>query len=169
MKKTIFFTLFAVLLLSGTGCTDSDLYSSEENSPTAGIDDTELVLDGKAESGRISIRSNIWWKARLEYDGGEEWLSLSPESGFGNIEIEVATDRNKTDVFDCGGIAAYNFGRVENCVNDAPIVAMNQVGGIVAMNGGTVTGCVNNGDITANYYFGTWQQGSGAYPYPVLR
>ncbi len=68
--------------------------------------------------------------------------------------FNAAADRNKTDVFDCGGIAAYNFGRVENCVNDAPIVAMNQVGGIVAMNGGTVTGCVNNGDITANYYFG---------------
>ncbi len=94
MKKTIFFTLLAVLLLSGTGCSDSDLYSSEENSPTVGIDDTELILDGKAESGRIFIRSNIWWKARLEYDGSEAWLSLSPESGFGNIEIEVATDRN---------------------------------------------------------------------------
>ena len=94
MKKTIFFSLLALLLFAGTGCTESDLYSSEENSPTVGIDDTELILDGKAESGHISIRTNIWWKARLEYDGGEEWLSLSPESGFGNIEIEVATDRN---------------------------------------------------------------------------
>ncbi|MDE6778107.1 MAG: BACON domain-containing protein, partial [Alistipes sp.] len=68
--------------------------------------------------------------------------------------FSAASDRNKTDVFDCGGIAAYNTGLIENCVNDAPIAAMNQVGGIVGMNGGSVIGCVNNGDITANYYFG---------------
>ncbi len=94
MKRTIFLCLLAAALLSGGGCTDSDLYSGDENTPTVGIDDNSLVLDGKAESGRISIRSNFWWKARLEYDGGEEWLSMSPESGFGNIEIAVSTDRN---------------------------------------------------------------------------
>lgn len=94
MKRTIFSGLLSVLLLSAVGCTDCDIYSGDETSPAVGIDDSELVLDGKAESGRISIRSNIWWKAHVEYDGGEQWLTVTPESGFGNIEIEVATDRN---------------------------------------------------------------------------
>ncbi len=94
MKKTVFLGMLSVLLLAAVGCTDSDLYSGDENSPAVGIDDNELLLDGKAESGRISIRSNIWWKARLEYDDGEEWLTVAPESGFGNIEIAVSTDRN---------------------------------------------------------------------------
>lgn len=95
MKRTIFSGLLsAALLLSAAGCTDCDIYSGDETSPAVGIDDSELVLDGKAESGRISIRSNIWWKAHVEYDGGEQWLTVEPESGFGNIEIEVATDRN---------------------------------------------------------------------------
>lgn len=94
MKRTVFLGSLFILLLAAAGCTDCDLYSDGETSPAVGIDDNELVLDGKAESGRISMRSNIWWKAHLEYDGGEEWLTVTPESGFGNIEIAVSTDRN---------------------------------------------------------------------------
>ena len=70
--------------------------------------------------------------------------------------ISAAADRNKTDEFTCGGIAAYNYatGVVDQCVNHASITAMNQVGGVVGMNGGKVTGSGNTGAITANYYFG---------------
>ena len=94
MKKTIFSSLLAAWLFAAAGCTETDLYSNEVLSPAVGIDDTELVLDGKAESGRIFIQSNLWWKAHLEYDGAEEWLTISPDRGFGNIEIEVAAGRN---------------------------------------------------------------------------
>ncbi|MFR1289874.1 MAG: BACON domain-containing protein [Alistipes finegoldii] len=62
--------------------------------PAVGIDDESLTLDGKTESARISIASNIWWKAHVEYDGGGEWLAISPAEGFGDIEITVATERN---------------------------------------------------------------------------
>ena len=51
-------------------------------------------LDGKTESARISIASNIWWKAHVEYDGGGEWLEITPAEGFGDIEITIATERN---------------------------------------------------------------------------
>ena len=94
MKRTIFLSLLTAVMFAAAACTEADIYSSDEVEPAVGIDDTELVLDGKTESGRIYIQSNIWWKAHLEYDGAEEWLAISPEKGFGNIEIEVATDRN---------------------------------------------------------------------------
>ena len=77
-------------------------------------------------------------------------LTLSHGRGY------VSADRNKTDEFTCGGIAAYNYatGVVDQCVNHASITAMNQVGGVVGMNGGKVIGSGNTGAITANYYFG---------------
>lgn len=94
MKKTVILYSALAALLTAGACSDSDLYSSETTRPAVGIDDRSLTLDGKAESARISIASNIWWKARVEYDGGEEWLEITPEEGFGDIEIDVTTGRN---------------------------------------------------------------------------
>lgn len=94
MKKTVIIYSALAALLTAGACSDSDLYSSETTRPAVGIDDRSLTLDGKAESARISIASNIWWKARVEYDGGEEWLEITPEEGFGDIEIDVTTGRN---------------------------------------------------------------------------
>lgn len=94
MKKTVIIYSALAALLTAGACSDNDLYSSETTRPAVGIDDRSLTLDGKAESARISIASNIWWKARVEYDGGEEWLEITPEEGFGDIEIDVTTGRN---------------------------------------------------------------------------
>lgn len=94
MKKTVILYSALAALLTAGACSDSDLYSSETTRPAVGIDDRSLTLDGKTESARISIASNIWWKARVEYDGGEEWLEITPEEGFGDIEIDVTTGRN---------------------------------------------------------------------------
>lgn len=94
MKKTVILYSALAALLTAGACSDSDLYSSETTRPAVGIDDRSLTLDGKTESARISIASNIWWKAHVEYDGGEEWLEITPEEGFGDIEIDVTTGRN---------------------------------------------------------------------------
>lgn len=94
MKKTVILSSMLAALLIAGACSDSDIYSSENTRPAVGIDDKSLTLDGKAESARISIASNIWWKAHVEYDGGGEWLEITPEEGFGDIEIAVATERN---------------------------------------------------------------------------
>lgn len=92
--KTILFGCLSGMLLFAAACSDSDLYSRDETSPTVGIDDTSLTFDGKAEEAKILIKTNIWWKAHVEYDGGEEWLTITPSEGFGNIEITVSTERN---------------------------------------------------------------------------
>lgn len=93
MKKTVVFYAALAALLAAGACSDSDIYSSENTRPAIGIDEQGLTLDGKTESARISIASNIWWKAHIEYDG-EEWLEITPEEGFGDIEITAATERN---------------------------------------------------------------------------
>jgi len=51
-----------------------------------------------------------------------------------------------------GGIAGWNYGRVENCINEADITAKGTVGGIVGKSEPTVlseilSGCINRGDI----------------------
>ena len=94
MKKTVILSSMLAALLIAGACSDTDIYSSETTRPAVGIDDESLTLDGKTESARISIASNIWWKAHVEYDGGGEWLAISPAEGFGDIEITVATERN---------------------------------------------------------------------------
>ena len=94
MKKTVILSSMLAALLIAGACSDTDIYSSETTRPAVGIDDESLTLDGKTESARISIASNIWWKAHVEYDGGGEWLEITPAEGFGDIEITVATERN---------------------------------------------------------------------------
>lgn len=94
MKKTVILSSMLAALLIAGACSDTDIYSSETTRPAVGIDDKSLTLDGKTESARISIASNIWWKAHVEYDGGGEWLEITPAEGFGDIEITVATERN---------------------------------------------------------------------------
>ena len=96
MKKTIISSIgISFALLLAAACTQEDLYSSEDTTPTVGINDKYLTFDGKTEKAKILIESNIWWKAHIEYgDTDENWLDISPADGFGNIEINVTTDRN---------------------------------------------------------------------------
>ena len=85
----------SLALMLAPACVEEDLYSSEETAPTVGINDKSLTFDGKTENAKILIESNIWWKAHIEYDGGaKDWLVISPTEGFGNIEIDVTTERN---------------------------------------------------------------------------
>ena len=61
MKKTVILSSMLAALLIAGACSDTDIYSSETTRPAVGIDDKSLTLDGKTESARISIASNIWW------------------------------------------------------------------------------------------------------------
>lgn len=93
MKRTTYILLLAVLCLAAA-CTGSDIYSDAETSSEALIDGDALTLDGKTERAELALSANLWWKARVEYDGGEEWLTLSPCEGFGNATLRLESDRN---------------------------------------------------------------------------
>lgn len=73
-----------------------DYYNSATTEPVATIDEDQLVIDGKSESAKISIASNMWWKAHVEYESGEteQWCILTPDKGFGDIDIDVTCTRN---------------------------------------------------------------------------
>ena len=57
-----------------------------------------------------------------------------------------------------GGIAGYSLGTIDNCINQATIMAKTAqtvfVGGIVGQNYGLVTDCINRGSIIANRQVG---------------
>lgn len=89
--------LAASVLLVTVACTkELDYYNAESTVPEVGVNDAELVLDGKAESAKIFIKSNMWWKATVVYPDGssEEWCRLNPDHGYGDVEIDVASKRN---------------------------------------------------------------------------
>ena len=91
------FLLAASLLLAALACTrEPDFYNAELTVPEAGIDESGLVLDGKAEKAHISLASNMWWKARVVYsdDSSENWCILTPDHGYGDVEIDVTSTRN---------------------------------------------------------------------------
>lgn len=94
MSNSLTKIFFLILLIAGGACSDSDRYSDRTTVACVGIDDRSLTLDGKTEKARIAICANFWWKARVEYDGDESWLQITPGNGFGNIDITVAADRN---------------------------------------------------------------------------
>lgn len=94
MKKPILWSaVFAAALVTGA-CSNTDLYSNGSTVSKVSLDDKSLTLDGKTENAQIVIESNLWWKAHMEYDTGEEWLHISPDKGFGNIEISFTSGRN---------------------------------------------------------------------------
>lgn len=96
MKKILLTALTLAIALSGCQSDDTDLYSSSTETPSVGINDSELLFEGKTEDALISIKANFWWKATVVYPSGstEEWCHLSPDSGYGNIEIRVTSSRN---------------------------------------------------------------------------
>ena len=83
--KTILFGCLSGMLLFAAACSDSDLYSRDETSPTVGIDDTSLTFDGKAEEAKILIKTNIWWKAHVEYDGHQKGSATSRSRSRRNV------------------------------------------------------------------------------------
>lgn len=97
MKK-IFFSLFALAALAGCRSDEADMYSSSEVIPTVGIADDQLKFDGKTEKAAISIEANFWWRAAVSYPAGnsEDWCRITPDEGYGNIEIEAECSRNYT-------------------------------------------------------------------------
>lgn len=99
MKRNLLFYVSAVLIMASASCSkeEQDWYNSATTEPVVGINDDQLLLTGKSESSRISIESNMWWTAKVEYAAGsEEWCVLSPTKGYGNIEIDVTSTRNFT-------------------------------------------------------------------------
>lgn len=97
MKRLILKTLLLTVLITLCYCSgDIDYYSSIVETPTVGIDDNELELQGNSETSKIFIKSNFWWKASVKYPPGneEEWIKLDSTQGYGNIEINVSTTRN---------------------------------------------------------------------------
>lgn len=68
-----------------------------------------------------------------------------------NTVVNIAQAKTKQNT--AGGIVAYNYGSVDNCVNNGTVRAFNTVGGIAgtssAYNGeGTISNCVNNAMVT---------------------
>ncbi len=70
--------------------------------------------------------------------------------------LSAAPDRNKSDEFECGGIAGNNNGLIDKCFNNnTEIIGMTYVGGIVGMSSGsTISNSGTNAKVTGNYYFG---------------
>lgn len=75
--------------------------------------------------------------------------------------LSAAPDRNKSDEFECGGIAGNNNGLIDRCLNDkTEIIGMSYVGGIAGKcSGSTISNTGTNAKVTGNYYFG----GIGGY------
>lgn len=94
MKKLILLSAVSATALVIGACSNTDLYNSGNTASKVSMDDKSLSLDGKTENAQITIESNLWWKARIEYDTEEEWLQISPDKGFGNIEITFTSERN---------------------------------------------------------------------------
>lgn len=93
MKRTTHILLLAAWCLVAA-CAESDIYSDSETPSEAQIDGDALTLDGKTECAELPLSANLWWKARIEYDGGDEWLTLSPTEGFGSATLRLESDRN---------------------------------------------------------------------------
>lgn len=96
--KSRYILLWAVFpLLCAVACErEQDFYNAATTEPVAAIDEGNLVIGGKTESAVLGIHTNMWWKARVEYDGnaGEPWCILSPDKGYGDAEITVTATRN---------------------------------------------------------------------------
>lgn len=97
MNKSINTAIALFALVVAASCAkEKDYYNAETNEPYAGIEDDVFVLDGKTESAQISMSSNIWWTAEVQYESGttEEWCQISPVKGFGDVKIDVTSTRN---------------------------------------------------------------------------
>lgn len=97
MKQNIKIASVIALALSFVACqTEKDFYNANSTEPVAEISAGDLVLDGKTESAVIKMETNMWWSAEVQYDGTaeEEWCLISPEKGYGNVEIAVTSTRN---------------------------------------------------------------------------
>jgi len=96
MKRNIKSLSIMALAISFMACQDEiDYYNARETDPAASIADSDLVLDGKTESAVITMETNMWWTAEVAYDGtSEDWCRITPESGYGNVEITVTSTRN---------------------------------------------------------------------------
>lgn len=97
MKKFIKYAVLLQAALMTVSCAkEMDYYNAQTTEPFAGINDSELVLEGKTESAKISFKSNMWWTAHVEYETGqtEKWCQITPDNGYGNVEISVTSTRN---------------------------------------------------------------------------
>ncbi|MGN1232149.1 MAG: BACON domain-containing protein [Candidatus Cryptobacteroides sp.] len=97
MRYRYLLPVLAVILPMVCFCTkEEDWYNSSVTEPYAGIEDSELLLEGKTESAKIVINTNMWWNATVEYPQGtaEEWCVLTPSSGYGKIDMQVNCTRN---------------------------------------------------------------------------
>lgn len=70
--------------------------------------------------------------------------------------LSAAPDRNKSDEFECGGIAGNSYGLIDRCFNDkTEVIGMTYVGGVAGKsNGSTISNSGTNAKVTGNYYFG---------------
>jgi hypothetical protein len=107
------------------------------------------TITGCYNAGRISAgSSNVGGITSNNSDGGV--IELCQNDGDVIGESNDASNA-KTTTNTIGGIACYNYGTVNLCVNNGHISGNNTIGGIVARQaGGTVTGCLNNGLVTTD-------------------
>lgn len=97
MKHKYLLLLLAVVLPLSCFCTrEDDFYSTSTTEPFAGIDDSELLIEGKTESARILLNTNMWWKASVEYSADDTggWCELTPDSGYGKVDVDLNCTRN---------------------------------------------------------------------------
>lgn len=97
MKRNIRIASVIAVVSLFSGCQkEIDYYNAQSTEPVAGINDSDLVLDGKTESATIRLETNMWWTAEVQYGNAEdeEWCHISPENGYGNVEISVSSTRN---------------------------------------------------------------------------
>ena len=85
------------------------------------------------------------------------------------VEGSVYASVSRGKALYAGGIAGYNYGTINNCINKVNISASNQnseaynlmIGGITANNGGTISNCINIKDIYG--YLGSATSSSNLY------
>ena len=85
----------------------------------------------------------------LNIDSTSDYVGLFGYSE-GNIRNVIVNGEGITGASKVGGIAGFNAGEIENCINNIPIEGTSMVGGIVGNGWGTIRYCENNAPITAS-------------------
>lgn len=106
----------------------------------------------------------------LNYSTTSDYQGLFSYVGRNGVVRNVAVAGSITGGAHTGGVAAYNYGTIESCVNRADVTVSSTmtvyVGGIVGYNYGTVRACGNEGAVSgraSSPYAGTYAGGIFGY------
>lgn len=125
----------------------------------------EGAFNGTFDGAGHRIKNWIVDRARLvegkpSVDGAQQlmagfFLFTGPEATIRNLILDKSC--SVLAGYHVGGLVSQNYGRIENCVNEASVTALfNEVGAIAAYNaeGAVVAGCLNTGAVSCGRTIG---------------